>query len=92
MKNKELLDDSYSDPQNHKVKITTYIDGDILLELKTRAKIHGGKYQSYLNKILRDALFVEKEGLEQKVNIMWKMLNGKVIKLGPKIKHKRSRP
>jgi len=41
-----------------KVRITTLIDTDILDELKRRAQMDGdGRYQTYLNQFLRQALF-----------------------------------
>ncbi len=53
---KDLLDESYADPKNHKVRITSFIDGDVLLELKKRAEQQGTKYQTLLNQLLREAL------------------------------------
>jgi uncharacterized protein (DUF4415 family) len=53
---KDLLNDSDLDPKNHKVRITSFIDGDILAELKTRAVQQGTKYQTLLNQLLRQAL------------------------------------
>ena len=41
-----------------KVRITTLIDTDILDELKRRAQMDSdGRYQTYLNQFLRQALF-----------------------------------
>jgi hypothetical protein len=41
-----------------KIRITTMIDTDILQELKVRAAKNGsGRYQTYLNQLLRDVLF-----------------------------------
>lgn len=57
----DLLDDSYRDPKNQKLRITAFIDGDIYDELKKRADESGGKYQTLMNKILRDALFGDVE-------------------------------
>ncbi|MCB0745327.1 MAG: hypothetical protein KDC67_15565, partial [Ignavibacteriae bacterium] len=42
-----------------KVRITTYIDLDILEELKLQAKKEGEKYQHLLNKYLRACIFKE---------------------------------
>jgi len=39
-----------------KVRITTYLDQDILKELRQMAKTHRGKYQTLLNKLLRAAI------------------------------------
>jgi uncharacterized protein (DUF4415 family) len=37
-----------------KVRITTYLDADLLSNLKTQAQESGGKYQTTLNQILRN--------------------------------------
>ena len=51
-----------------KVRITTLIDTDILDELKRRAQTDGdGRYQTYLNRFLRQALFTGVELDEKKV-------------------------
>ncbi len=47
-------------PANAKVKITMWIDGDILFELRKRAEKSKGKYQTLTNEILREYLFNEK--------------------------------
>ena len=54
-----LLDDSYLDPKEHKLRITAYIDGDIYAELNKRAANGEGnsKYQTLMNELLRDLLF-----------------------------------
>ena len=43
--------------KDHKVRITTMLDGDILDKLKEMADSEKVKYQTLLNSILRDALF-----------------------------------
>ena len=53
---KDLLNESDLDPKNHKVRITSFIDGDVLAELKARAEQQGTKYQTLLNQLLRQAL------------------------------------
>ena len=53
---KDLLNESDLDPKNHKVRITSFIDGDILVELKARAEQQGTRYQTLLNQLLRQAL------------------------------------
>lgn len=55
----DLLDESYEDPKNHKLRITTWIDGDIYDELKKRALAGeaDGKYQTLMNDLLREVLF-----------------------------------
>ena len=52
----DLLNEGDLDPKNHKVRITSFIDGDILVELKARAEQQGTKYQTLLNQLLRQAL------------------------------------
>lgn len=51
---KPLLDDSYLDPANHKVRITMWVDGDTVQRLKTLAAKERTKYQTLANKILGD--------------------------------------
>ena len=53
---KDLLIEDDLDPKNHKVRITSFIDGDILVELKARAEQQGTRYQTLLNQLLRQAL------------------------------------
>jgi len=50
---KNILDDDDFDPKRVKVRITTFVDEDVLLMLKAYAKKRGGKYQSVLNALLR---------------------------------------
>lgn len=46
-----------------KVRITTYLDQDILKELKNIAQQTGNKYQTVLNQLLRKILLGEKKDL-----------------------------
>lgn len=46
-----------------KVRITTYLDDDVLKKLREVADNSASKYQSVLNQILRDYLLEEKTGL-----------------------------
>ena len=46
-----------------KVRVTTYIDEDILKTLREVAAESGNKYQTFLNHILRSYLLGPKEGL-----------------------------
>ena len=67
IKNKSLLDkmsDTDLIPEeikakNVKVRITTYIDLDIIEELKVQAAEENEKYQNLLNKYLRACVFKE---------------------------------
>ncbi|MES2769502.1 MAG: BrnA antitoxin family protein [Bdellovibrionota bacterium] len=66
MKNKKLtnrkveLEGDYLESKNAKIKVTTWVDGDIVIELKKRADESKGKYQTLMNEILREYLFNEK--------------------------------
>ena len=55
---KEALD---TPRKEHKIRITTMIDGDILDILKTKAESEGVKYQSLLNNLVRDSLIEKKK-------------------------------
>jgi uncharacterized protein (DUF4415 family) len=50
------LDDSYFDVKNHKVRVTTFIDGDVLSWLKQEAMKVGKGYQTLLNTKLRESM------------------------------------
>lgn len=51
---KAELPEGAMDTKNHKVKITTWIDGDVLERIRIEAKkTPGGKYQSLINDVLR---------------------------------------
>lgn len=60
---------SEHDLENVKIRITTYLDKDLIEVLKKIAKTHGGKYQSLLNSVLRSALLGEGsfEDLESRI-------------------------
>lgn len=49
-----------------KVRITTFIDEDLLIKLKKDAKSQGKKYQSLLNEKLRE-IFMDEESLETRL-------------------------
>lgn len=55
---KSLLNSDYENPSEQKLRITTWIDGDIYDELQKRAKAGEGKgrYQTLMNEVLREAL------------------------------------
>lgn len=51
------LGPEYKDPANAKVKITIWLDGDVLEAVKKRSKTsHAGKYQTLINDLLRQAV------------------------------------
>ncbi len=56
---KNTLSEDEFNSENVKVRITTYIDLDVLEALKTEAKKTKQKYQSVLNKKLRECIFTE---------------------------------
>ena len=52
-------------PEKTKVRVNMFIDGDTLMEVRAMAKKSGSKYQTLLNKLLRDAVFNQKTQAEQ---------------------------
>ena len=44
--------DDILDPENHKIRITLFLDGNALMPFKEFAKATGGKYQSLINECL----------------------------------------
>lgn len=54
---------SLSQLNTAKVRITTYLDQDILDNLRRIAEDSGSKYQTVLNQLLRSYLFGKKEGI-----------------------------
>lgn len=71
----EVPSDAF-DPQNVKERITIMIDQDILDIYRKRAKQTGDKYQSLINRTLREAL--NKPNLEKRIEV----LEQKIKKLG----------
>lgn len=51
-----------------KIRITTYLDPEVLESLKSFAHEAGNRYQTLLNQILRDYLFGEHQGLSARLN------------------------
>lgn len=64
------------DPRNVKERITIMVDQDVLDEYRTKAQKTGDKYQSLINRTLREAL--EKPELEKRIE----KLEQKMKKLG----------
>ncbi len=58
---KEINEALKASRKDHKVRITTMIDGDVLDGLKKKAEDEGVKYQTLLNNILRDTLVLNKK-------------------------------
>jgi hypothetical protein len=48
-----------------KVRVNTWIDGDIVLELKKRAEKEHTKYQTLLNSLLRASVFKDGVSLDE---------------------------
>lgn len=65
---KDILDEDAFNPQKVKVRITTFIDEDVLMMLKEYAKKRGGKYQTVLNALLR--AFFDKTTKGSKVQVL----------------------
>lgn len=57
---KDILDEDEFTSDNVKVRITTYVDLDVLEALKAEAKNRKQKYQTILNQKLRESIFTEK--------------------------------
>jgi hypothetical protein len=62
------LGPEYLDKKNHKIRITSWIDGDIYEELNRRAESGeaGGMYQKIMNLVLREALFPQQKFVDEK--------------------------
>lgn len=60
-----------------KVRITTYLDDDVVTEVKKIAKDAGGKYQTILNQFLRDYIFGKKKGLVARIDRLEKAVFSK---------------
>jgi uncharacterized protein (DUF4415 family) len=56
---KDKLENDEFEKRNIKVRITTFIDIDLLERLKEEAAVTGKKYQTLLNEKLRDILLEE---------------------------------
>ena len=57
-----------------KIKVTTYLDEEVLKVLREMAEKSGGKYQTLLNKILRDILLDDKKGILQRLEELEKVV------------------
>lgn len=56
-----------SDLRAAKIRITTYLDKEVLEKVRELAQNSGGKYQAVLNQILKDYFFGKKEGLVARI-------------------------
>ena len=76
------LDPDEFDPKYVKIRITTFINLDVIEELKRKAKATGTKYQTLLNQILRDAVIEKKDPEDVLVteNVLRKVLREELKK------------
>ena len=51
--------------ENAKVRVNTWIDGDIVQELRRRAKSENTKHQTLLNNLLRASVFKKDASLDE---------------------------
>ncbi len=58
---------SRAELDSSKIRITTYLNKDVLDTLREMALASGSKYQTILNQILSDYLFGKKEGLVARI-------------------------
>lgn len=65
--------EGFDDHKNHKVRVTMWMDGDLLLALKQRAEEVGAGYQTLAQKLLRDAIS-ETESFSQRLERIEKAL------------------
>lgn len=49
------VDDPFN-PKDTKIKITAWFDADMILALREKAEKEGVKYQTYMNRLLRDVV------------------------------------
>ncbi|MBI2335230.1 MAG: hypothetical protein HYU97_00490 [Deltaproteobacteria bacterium] len=69
---------SKTDLAKAKVRITTYLDQDVLQSLQGMARQMGGKYQSILNQLLRNTLFGKPVGILTRIEKLEKAVFKKV--------------
>ena len=76
---KDILTDKDLEDENAKIRITTFIDLDVLKKLKTIAKKEKTKYQTLLNKLLRETLFDDniQKKFERRLRVVEKKLGVK---------------
>jgi uncharacterized protein (DUF4415 family) len=71
--NDKLSSDEF-EKKNVKIRITTFIDLDILVKLKEEAALSGKKYQTLLNEKLREFM-IEEDSIKSKLSDMNKRLS-----------------
>jgi uncharacterized protein (DUF4415 family) len=70
------LGPEYLDPKNQKHRVTFWMDGDLKEELLRQANQVGAGYQTYMHKLLRDAVF-KHESLTDRVEKLEKVLKNR---------------
>ena len=78
---KDKLDKHEFDKKHTKIRITTFIDLDLIKMLKIEASQTGKKYQTLLNEKLRQVLFEE-----EKIKTTLIELNNRLTKVEKRIK------
>lgn len=78
---KDVLSEDEFSREKTKVRITTFLDLDVLTELKKRAASSGWKYQTLLNQMVRESLFKEKS-IEHDLNRIKRRLSVVERKVG----------
>ncbi|MEK6705225.1 MAG: hypothetical protein AABZ06_05505 [Bdellovibrionota bacterium] len=68
----EIPDESFH-TKKVKIRVTTFVDLDVLEELKRRAASENIGYQTFLNRILRQTIFEEKK-IEDRVIALEKIV------------------
>lgn len=53
-KHKDEILDLPDNPEQHKVRVNMFVDGDVVLAVRKAAKDEGIKYQTLINKTLRE--------------------------------------
>lgn len=71
---KDKLSSDEFEKKNVKIRITTFIDLDILEKLKEEAALSGKKYQTLLNEKLREFM-IEEDSIKSKLSDMNKRLS-----------------
>jgi uncharacterized protein (DUF4415 family) len=64
--------------KNMKVRVNCWIDGEVILELRKKAKQQKAKYQTLLNAALRQAVLGEEPALEERVKRLESLVLKKV--------------
>ena len=55
------------DPKHTKIKITAWLDADVILALREHAARSGSKYQTLMNHLLREAVLQNHASIEERL-------------------------